>query len=163
MGLGSKKRLLGCSARRRWSVAQHRPWRRRQLRPQRRERWPLPPRAWAEPLATCPRTHGGRGCWSDGCHGGSWRGGWLWDCLRPGPRHGLGAGEHAFPASAGQRGRGRAGRPVRQQHERRHAAPALHAALQQQHFRQPRKQPPRSLASKSRRRPITRRAPSPGA
>ena len=45
------------------------------------------------------------------------------------PRHGLGAGEHALPASAGQRGRGRAGRPVRQQHERRHAAPALHAAL----------------------------------
>ena len=22
-----------------------------------------------------PRTHGGRGCWSDGCHGGSWRSG----------------------------------------------------------------------------------------
>ena len=61
--------------------------------------------------------------------------------LRPGPRHGLGAGEHALPASAGQRGRGRAGRPVRQQHERRHAAPALHAALRQQHLRQPRKQP----------------------
>ena len=54
---------------------------------------------------------------------------------------GLGAGEHALPASAGQRGRGRAGRPVRQQHERRHVAPALHAALRQQHFRQPRKQP----------------------
>ena len=34
-------------------------------------------------------------------------------------------------------GRGRAGRPVRQQHERRHAAPALHAALRQQHLRQP--------------------------
>ena len=29
----------------------------------------------------------------------------------------LGAGEHALPAPAGQRGRGRAGRPVRQQHE----------------------------------------------
>ena len=54
--------------------------------------------------------------------------------LRPGPRHGLGAGEHALPASAGQRGRGRAGR-------RRHAAPALHAAHRQQHFGQPRKQP----------------------
>ena len=54
---------------------------------------------------------------------------------------GLGAGEHALPASAGQRGRGRAGRAVRQQHERRHAAPALHAAPRQQHFRQPRKQP----------------------
>ena len=54
--------------------------------------------------------------------------------LRPGPRHGLGAGEHALPASAGQRGRGRAGRPVRQQHEQRHAAPALHAAHRQQHF-----------------------------
>ena len=38
-------------------------------------------------------------------------------CLRPGPRHGMGAGEHALPAPAGQRGRGRAGRPVRQQHE----------------------------------------------
>ena len=38
-------------------------------------------------------------------------------------------------------GRGRAGRPVRQQHERRHAAPALHAAHRQQHFGQPRKQP----------------------
>ena len=44
-----------------------------------------------------------------------------WACrrrsLRPGARHGLGAGEHALPAPAGQRGRGRAGRPVRQQHE----------------------------------------------
>ena len=30
---------------------------------------------------------------------------------------GLGAGEHALPAPAGQRGRGRAGRPVRQRHE----------------------------------------------
>ena len=56
-------------------------------------------------------------------------------------RHGLGAGEHALPAPAGQRGRGRAGRPVRQQHERRHSASALHAAHRQQHFRQPRKQP----------------------
>ena len=37
--------------------------------------------------------------------------------LRPRARHGLGAGEHALPAPAGQRGRGRAGRPVRQQHE----------------------------------------------
>ena len=35
------------------------------------------------------------------------------------------------------RGRGRAGRPARQRHERRHSAPALHAALRQQHFRQP--------------------------
>ena len=46
-----------------------------------------------------------------------WRGG-RWACrrrsLRPGARHGLGAGEHALPAPAGQRGR--AG-PVRQQHE----------------------------------------------
>ena len=42
-------------------------------------------------------------------------------------RRSLGAGEHALPASAEQQGRGRAGRPVRQQHERRHAAPALHA------------------------------------
>ena len=120
----------------------------------------------------CFGAHSGRGCWSDGCHGRSWSGGDGWvGCgacrrrsLRPGPRHGLGAGEHALPASAGQRGRGRAGRPVRQQHERRHAAPALHAALRQQHFRQPRKQP-RLLAVwfQSRRRPITRRAPSPGA
>ena len=82
-------------------------------------------------------------------HGGSWRSGngrvgrgtRRRRSLRPGPRHGLGAGEHALPALAGQRGRGRAGRPVRQQHERRHAAPALHAALRQQHLRQPRKQP----------------------
>ena len=52
---------------------------------------------------------------------------------------------------------GRAERPVRRQHERRHAAPALYAALRQQHLRQPRKQPRLShLASKSRRRPITR-------
>ena len=59
---------------------------------------------------------------------------------------------------------GRAGRPVRQQHERRHSASALHAALRQQHFRQPRKQL-RLLtvpASASRRSPTTRRAPSPG-
>ena len=34
--------------------------------------------------SSSPCTHGGRGCWSDG------------------PRHGLGAGEHALPASAGQ-------------------------------------------------------------
>ena len=75
-----------------------------------------------------------------GCHGRSRRGGngRVWP----------GAGEHALPALAGQQGRGRAGRPVRPQHERRHAAPALHAALWQQHLRQPR-----------RRRPITRRAP----
>ena len=117
-----------------------------------------------------PRTHGGRGCWSDGCHGRSWRSGdGRVGCgtrrrrsLRPGPRHGLGAGEHALPASAGQRGRGRAGRPVRQQHERRHStsrcapAAALRAAPQAA-------APPRSLASESRRRPITRPAPSPGA
>ena len=32
--------------------------------------------------------------------------------LRSRARHGLGAGEHALPASAGQRGRCRAGRPV---------------------------------------------------
>ena len=80
--------------------------------------------------------------------------------LRPGSRHGLGAGEHALPASAGQRGRGRAGRPVRQQHERRHAAPALQAALR---AAPQAAAPPRSLASESRRRPITRPAPSPGA
>ena len=61
--------------------------------------------------------------------------------LRPRTRHGLGAGEHALPAPAGQRGRGRAGRPVRQRHERRHSAPALHAAHRQQHVRQPCKQP----------------------
>ena len=39
-----------------------------------------------------------------------------------------------------QRGRGRAGRPVRQ-HARRHSAPALYAAHRQQRVRQPRKQP----------------------
>ena len=61
--------------------------------------------------------------------------------LRPCVRRGLGAGQHALPASAGQRGRGRAGRPVRQQHERRRAASTLFAAFWQQHVRQPRKQP----------------------
>ena len=61
--------------------------------------------------------------------------------LRPCARHGLGPREHALPAPAGQRGRCRAGRAVRQQHERRHSASALHAALRQQHVRQPRKQP----------------------
>ena len=54
--------------------------------------------------------------------------------------HGMGPREHALPAPAGQRGRRRAGRAVRQQHER-HSAPALLAALRQQHVRQPRKQP----------------------
>ena len=73
-----------------------------------------------------------------GVDGGAGRGHRRRRSLRPGPRHGLGAGEHALPASAGQRGRGRAGRPVRQQHERRHAASALHAAHRQQHVRQPR-------------------------
>ena len=85
--------------------------------------------------------HGGRGC----CHGGSWRSGnsrvgrgaRRRRSLRPGPRHGLGAGEHVLPASAGQRGRGRAGLPVRQQHERRRAAPALHAALRLPCWRDP--------------------------
>ena len=60
--------------------------------------------------------------------------------LAGGAAYGLARGTgwvHALPASAGQRGRGRAGRPVRQQHERRHAAPALHAAHRQQHFGQP--------------------------
>ena len=70
------------------------------------------------------------------------RQGWPWDSQAAQPTAWpAAAGEHALPASAGQRGRGRAGRPVRQQHERRHAAPALHAALRQQHLRQPRKQP----------------------
>ena len=99
--------------------------------------------------SSSPRTHGGRGCWSDGCHGGSRRGGnggvGRGHCrrrsLRPRARHGLGPREHALPTSAGQRGRGRAGRPVRQQHERRHSASALHTAHRQQHFGQPRKQP----------------------
>ena len=40
-------------------------------------------------------------------------------------KNGLGPREHALPAPAGQRGRGRAGRPVRQQHERRRSASAL--------------------------------------
>ena len=69
--------------------------------------------------------HRGRGCWNAGRRGGSWRGGnggaGRGHCgrrsLRPRARHGLGAGEHALPAPAGQRGRGLA-RPVRQQHER---------------------------------------------
>ena len=97
----------------------------------------------------CPGAHRGRGCWNAARRGGSWRGGnggagrgHCGRCsLRPGSRHGLGAGEHALPASAGQRGRGRAGRPVRQRHERRHSASALHAAHRQQHVRQPHKQP----------------------
>ena len=99
---------------------------------------PLPLRAWAEPLGTW-------GAWQKEQQPSHPR----WERLlerrqRQGGtrrRPTLGAGEHALPASAGQRGRGRAGRPVRQQHERRHAAPALHSALRQQHFRQPRKQP----------------------
>ena len=75
--------------------------------------------------SSSPRTHSGRGCWNAGCHGRSRRSG---DgrvgrgTRRRRARHGLIAGEHALPASAGQRGRGCAGRPVRQQHERRHSA-----------------------------------------
>ena len=52
-----------------------------------------------------------------GGNGGAGRGHRRRRSLRPRARHGLGAGEHALPAPAGQRGRGRAGRPVRQQHE----------------------------------------------
>ena len=76
--------------------------------------------------------------------------------LAGGAAYGLARGTgwvHALPASAGQQGRGRAGRPVRQRHERRHAAPALHAAQRQQHFKQPRKQP----------RPLPVWLPRPGA
>ena len=69
--------------------------------------------------------HRGQGCWNAGWRGGSWCGGngraGRGHCgrrsLRPRAWHGLGAGEHALPAPAGQRGRGRAGRPVRQRHE----------------------------------------------
>ena len=118
--------------------------------------------------SSSPGAHRGQGCWNAGWRGRSRRScnGWAgrWACrrrsLRPGARHGLGAGEHALPAPAGQRGQ-----DVRQQHERRHSALALHAAHRQQHFRQPRKQPrlPRSPASARRRSPTTRRAPSSGA
>ena len=73
----------------------------------------------------CPGAHRGRGCWNAGWRGGSWCGGnggaGRGHCgrrsLRPRAWHGLGAGEHALPAPAEQRGRGRAGRPVRQRHE----------------------------------------------
>ena len=82
-------------------------------------RWPLLPRAWAEPLVTWGAWRKEQqpwrpGCWNVGWCGGSRRGGNGWHCVRPGPRHGLGPREHALPAPAGQRGRGRAGRPVRQ-------------------------------------------------
>ena len=105
----------------------------------RRERWPLPPRAWhrvpggAGGRGRCPGAHRGQGCWNAGRRGGSWRGGnggaGRGHCgrrsLRPGARHGLGAGEHALPAPAGQRGRGRAGRLVRHN---------MNDATQPQHF-----------------------------
>ena len=75
--------------------------------------------------SSSPGARRGRGCWNAGWRGGSWRGGnggagrghRRRRSLRPRARHGMGAGEHALPAPAGQRGRGRAGRPVRQQHE----------------------------------------------
>ena len=68
-----------------------------------------------------------------------------------------GCGEHALPAPAGQRGRGRAGRPVRQQHERRHSASALHAALRQALQAAPQAAaPPCSPASAYRRSPTRR-------
>ena len=62
-----------------------------------------------------------------------WRGGnggaGRWACrrrsLRPRTRHGLGAGEHALPAPAGQRGRGRAGL---------RSANNMNDATQPQHF-----------------------------
>ena len=85
-------------------------------------------------------TLAGAGSWRGG-NGGAGRGHCGRRSLRPRARYGLGAGEHALPGPTGQRGRGRAGRPVRQQHERRHAASALHAAHRQQHVRQPHKQP----------------------
>ena len=117
------------SARRRWSAAR-RPLRRR--RPWLRARLPLPPRAWAEPLGTWGAWQKGPLPWRPprarllerwlarswrGGNGGAGRGHRRRRSLRPRARHGLGAGEHALPAPAGQRGRGRAGRPVRQQHE----------------------------------------------
>ena len=135
------ERLLD-EAGQRWSAAQRKLLRRRRPWLRRRVRLPLPPRAWAESSGTwgpgrggcCPGARRGQGCWNAGWRGGSWRGGN--GCgrrsLRPRARHGLGAGEHALPAPARQRGRGRAGRPVRQQHERRHSAAALHAAHRQQ-------------------------------
>ena len=84
---------------------------------------------------------GWRGGSRRGGNGGAGRGHCGRRSLRAGARHGMGPREHALPAPAGQRGRRRAGRAVRQQHERRHSAPALLAALRQQHVRQPRKQP----------------------
>ena len=107
-----------------------------------------------------------RGCWSDAVRG-SWRSGngrvgrgtRRRRSLRPGPRNGLGAGEHALPASAGQRG---AVQDVR-------SANNMNDATQPQHFTlrsgsSTSDSPASSRASsESRRRPITRRAPSPGA
>ena len=98
----------------------------------------------------CRRRAGG--CWNAGWRGGSWRGGnggagrghRRRRSLRPCARHGLGAGEHALPAPAGQRGRGR---------ERRHSASALHAAAPQAAA------PPRSPASACRRSPTIRLNP----
>ena len=110
----------------------------------------------------------GRGCWNVGWRGGSGgnggagRGHCGRRSLRAGARHGLGPREHALPAPAGQRGRRRAGRAVRQQHERRHSAPALLAAQAAARLAAPQAAPPRSPASAFRRNP-TRRAPSPGA
>ena len=109
------------SARRRWSAAQRRPLRRRRQWLRRRVRLPLPPRAWAEPLGTWGAwqkeqqfgAHRGRGCWNVGWrsrrggNGGAGRGHRRRRSLRPCARHGLGAGEHALPASAGQRARTR--------------------------------------------------------
>ena len=60
--------------------------------------------------SSSPRAHSGRGCWNTGCHGRSRRSGngrvgrgtRRRRSLRSRARHGLGAGEHALPASAGQ-------------------------------------------------------------
>ena len=73
--------------------------------------WQKGPLPWRPPRARLLERRGGS--WRGG-NGGAGRG---HRSLRPRARHGLGAGEHALPAPAGQRGRGRAGRPVRQQHE----------------------------------------------
>ena len=126
------------SARRRWSVARRR-LRRRRPWLRRRERLPLPPRAWAEPgrRSSSPGAHRGQGCWNVGWRGGSWRGGnggaGRGHCrrrsLRPRARHGMGAGEHALPAPGVQLPHGAHAavqRPERRGGAQRHRGARLH-------------------------------------
>ena len=67
--------------------------------------------------------HRGQGCWNAGWRGGSWRGGnggagrWLAEAAQPPALHAARAGCWRTRFGPGQQGHGRAGRPVRQQHE----------------------------------------------